>query len=392
MINVLVPITERVEEFKEFVEKHKHDAGVRFYVGINEKLVEKLGQLDGVEVHVYEDEANREEIINGLHTIKLKKGKLMLVRRPLSEKEFYDLKNSEADIATLKSHHNKFSAFCRRVMRSLLRAVFAFTYFEDISAISYGENLFELMSNIPNLSMATRVNRYVGVDFEAFETNKKTAKRIYDGLMNGVWLALAIMFFVTSIFDGVLVFVINDHVLFVFGALIALWWIIALTILLAAILKFSRTIAIGDLNYETAKEKAALNVYEEEKEPKTSTTKKPEKKKTKAVAALKKEKKTTQKKTTSKTKKAEQPKEETSKTVKTANKTAKKQPKPAEKKKETSKLKVAEKKTSEKETGAKPAQKAKTTKTVAKKPKTAATKKQSSSKSRKTTKKNEEKK
>ena len=253
MINLIIPITENLEEYVEFVKKH-NDKQTKIYVGLTEELHKSWTNIPRVEVHVYKNEANREQILNALHKIPKKKGELFVVRRPLTDEEYENLVSSEYDVSTLKRKHNKFVSFFKNLARTIIRKIFAFSYFDDISAVRYSEDMHELVESFPNLSMASRINRYVGLDVEEIETDQKPAQPLYDKFYNGMWLALAILFLVTSVFDGVLIFIMVPNIWVLWALLIIAWWLIALTILCVVLLKFTRTRAVGDLYYDFAEE------------------------------------------------------------------------------------------------------------------------------------------
>ena len=253
MINVLVPITEKVEEFATFVENHAK-ANTKFYVGVTEDLQEKFPKIKGVEVHVFKSGTNREKILNSLHKIKLKRGRLVVVRRALTDKEFDAMCNSAADIVKFKTHHNKFVSFFKNLAKKIIKRIFAFNYFDDISGIAYNENLFELMMDCPNISMATRVDRYVGVEFEEIEAEGQPVKRIYNKWVNALWFALGLLVMLGSFAGGILIFVFVPKIWVVWVLLILMWWMLAVTTFCVTSIRFTRAIAVGDLNYEDGEE------------------------------------------------------------------------------------------------------------------------------------------
>ncbi len=322
MINILVPIVENVDGFKKFIEDNK-TKNVKFYVGLPKNLKEKFGDVEGVELHVYKEDSGREEILNALHAVEGKKrGRLVVVRRPLEQDEFFKLVSEQADVASFHKPRNKFVMFFKNLAKKILRSIFAITYFDDISAVGFSENMHELMTAVPNLSMATRINRYVGVDMQEIETNSKPARKIYDKFMNWAFLILAVVFLGVSIFDGVYIMLMFENIWALYIFLIIFWWIVAATILVLVIFKFVRTIAVGDLSYSKAEELEVVydKTEQEEKTELTQTT--PKAKKTATKKAEKKEvvstKKTAEKKQTpakkkTTTKPAEKPAKTTNK-------------------------------------------------------------------------------
>ena len=264
MLNVIVPVTDHPEKFAEFIKKHA-GKGVKFYVGITENLADKFAKISGVEVHVYKNGAKKEEIINALHKLQIAKGKLLVVRRPLDDEEFENLANSKAEVSSLCTHHNKFVAFFKNLARKIIKKVFAFMYFEDISAVCFAENMFELMSACPNLSMATRVNRYVGVELEEFETQNKPVGKEFNRLHATLWLMLSLLVSLGSIVGGILIFVFIPHLWAVYVLLVLSWWAVSVAVGLFGCIRFIRAITVGDLNFDEAEEVATKKRGKNEK-------------------------------------------------------------------------------------------------------------------------------
>lgn len=257
MINLLLPVVEEPEKFAEFAKKvAKSD--VKVFVGVRKGLDFDLGekrkrQKSNIEVHTFAEKANVEEIINSLHTLNMEKGKILICRRPLTDEEFSKLTQSQKDVATLKAKHSKFFTMLKNFAKSLVRRFFAFTYFEDISAICFGENMFELMSTIQNLSMASRINRYVGIDIEEVETAEKQVKKQYSRTKNILTFLFWTLLFVGSVVGGVLVCVFTPlHALIVI--LVIFWIALALFLWFVGFVNFTRTLAVGNLRFGRAEE------------------------------------------------------------------------------------------------------------------------------------------
>ncbi len=250
MINIIVPIVENVDGFKTFIKAHLNE-DVKFFVGIRQSVNAEFDK--GVEVHVFKNSANKEEIINSLHSCKMQKGKIMVVRRPLTDEEFKNLATSTAQITTLKAKRNKFVSMFKRMARAIVKKIFAFSFFEDISAISYSEDMFELLSVCNNFSMATRLNKYVGVEIQEIETSQKPVRKQYNRFKNALLLACWSLILACSIAGGTLVCVFFP--LHVLNVVCVIFWIFtALVIWLGELLNFTRTVAVGNLRYGRAEE------------------------------------------------------------------------------------------------------------------------------------------
>ena len=147
MINIIIPIVENAQDFAKFVES-KNNKEFKFFIGIKQSLSEEFSvKAKNVEIHKYKDNSKTEEIINSLHGCKLKEGKLLILRRVPTEEEFELLTKSEKDVVTLKARKGKFVTAWKNFMAKIIRKMFSFNYFEDISAVCYGKILFQLTIN-----------------------------------------------------------------------------------------------------------------------------------------------------------------------------------------------------------------------------------------------------
>lgn len=249
MINVLIPIVDKKDEYQKFVSECS-SKGIKFYVGAREKLAFETKDKN-TKIFVFSNNAQKEEIINSLHAEKMEEGKILVIRRPISKEEFEKLVSSTADITALKKKRNKFSAFFKRIAGWIVRKIFAFNFFEDISAVCFGQNLFDLLKSCSNLSTATRVNRFVGVSIEEIETNNVAAESSYNKPKTAFKFLAGLLFFLGSVTGVVLISIFCSpgivHILFMI-----LWLVIALAVLMICLMNLIRTITIGELGYGKA--------------------------------------------------------------------------------------------------------------------------------------------
>lgn len=253
MINILVSVVENPQEFARFIES-KNAKGYKFFVGIKESLAKDfVVKNKNVEIHKYKDASKKEEIINALQSCKLSEGKIMILRRVPTEDEFSMLEKSEKDIVTLKARRGKFAEALKRFMAKIIRKMFAFTYFEDISAICYGKNMYRLLSVCQNLSMTSRINKYVGLEIDEIETTSQPVKKDFTKWKTVLLFTLVTVLLVGALAGAICLFIfiepkVLNLILIVFALLVVgLIWFIAFINLL-------RTLAVGNLHYGRAEE------------------------------------------------------------------------------------------------------------------------------------------
>ena len=254
MINIFVPIVEDVERFSEFVSKHTENT-THIFVGIRASLKDKFVVSNkNIEIHVFDDKTKKEEMINSLQKCEREKGALLVIRRPISEDEFQSLTNTTADIATLKPLQNKFVSWMKKVTKSIIRKVFAFSYFDDISAVYFSEYLHELISSCPNLSMASRIDKYVGIEIAEIETSLKPAKKDFNKLKTSLVLAGGIFLFLASIAATACIFVFVKNIRAIYVVLVIAMLFFTFILFAISLVNFLRTLSVGTLEYNSGNE------------------------------------------------------------------------------------------------------------------------------------------
>lgn len=166
MINVLIPITDRIEKYQEIIKALEDSENITVYLMAGEKLyprlVEEYSQFENFEMFCFENGATKEEMINSVQNY-IGKGSLMVLRKPVTVKEFNKMVSSEKDVVTGKVVKNKFKTFIFRLWQKLTKLVIGVKmYSGDPSVVYFNEDLADVALRTSNLSYSTRVNRWKG--------------------------------------------------------------------------------------------------------------------------------------------------------------------------------------------------------------------------------------
>ncbi len=253
MINVLVPIVDNELAYQQMLDELSKQKDVKIYCGVRESLKDKINFPKGVDVKTFNSKSKKEEILNSLSTDSMQEGGVMVLRRPISLEEFESLKASDADIVRLQKHRSKFAEFWTNLWKKIIRAIFAFFYFEDISAIYFKENMFKLVKNLNNLSYITRIDRFIGYKQETIESSVKPPKKDYDVFMNVAQLVISILFVALCVVWSI-VFCSSGANIVIMVLLSVFIMLISLIVLLVSVLSFVRSIYVGKLDYGRAEE------------------------------------------------------------------------------------------------------------------------------------------
>lgn len=277
MINLIFPLVKIEKETLSFIEKTKKRKDVNLFIGVTQSLKSKIkssANLKNVKIVVFEDNSKKEEIINALKDY-VKKGKILFLRKPISQEELDGFVSSQADITYLKrKSQGKFKDFFHNLFNKIIKWIFGFAPYEgDPSAIMFGEEPAEILQEASNVSYATRVNRWKGYSFSTIETDGLPEKMEYNkksvALSLGIWISL----FLAGIAGTVVYFVFKPaSFISVFVAICGLF--LLGTALFISIALASLKIKVGERYYNKAKE-----VEKKEKKEKKKGVKKNEKRK-----------------------------------------------------------------------------------------------------------------
>lgn len=186
MINVLVPITNYNKKYKDILLELSERSDVNLFIGVNNKSKDELGYIDGRGVRIYDDSFDKESILNSLFN-KVKDGDIVIMRQPITIKEFDRITTSGEHIVTCKKERNSVKAFFFKLWQKILKLFLGVNlYAGDTSVVYFSEVLLPVLVESGNLSYASRVDRWIGVEKttadvkcepEKYEPDKKSIFR-----------------------------------------------------------------------------------------------------------------------------------------------------------------------------------------------------------------------
>ncbi len=253
MINVLLPVVENAQGFCEFA-KSVSSKNTQIFVGVTEQLSKSMAfRGKNIKLFVFKNGAKKEEILNSLYTKIEQPGKILVARRVLTQNEFSSLANTNSDIAVLQKKQNKVARFFKNLASAIIRKIFAFNFFDDISAICFNENLFNLLCVCHNFSMASRLNKFVGVNIEYVSAEEKPVKKELNRAKEYSIFAAASLFMVGSFAGAITMFCLLAMPILA-AILLVFWMAVALIMWLVVLVNFLRAITVGNLRFGRAEE------------------------------------------------------------------------------------------------------------------------------------------
>ncbi len=272
MINLIFPITVDKPDNRKFFEETKKRKDINFLVGVSEDLKEvykPTATNKNVQVCVYKNGSNTEEIINALKDY-TKKGKIIVIRAPIAQRELDKFISSNADITyCTKKKEGKVKTFFKDLGQKIVRTIFGFSpYQSNGRAIAFGEGPSDILREGYNISYATRVDRWKGYSYAEVDVQGEEIKPIYNVKSVALSLAIWSIVLLMAIAGTVVYFCFMPATfLSVFVAICGLF--LSVTALLIAIAISLLKINAGERYYE----KAIEIITEKEKIKKVATKK-----------------------------------------------------------------------------------------------------------------------
>ncbi len=255
MINLVVPIVDKPDEYSSILQAISLRDDVRIIVGVREELEDKLNLPSSTVLKIYKNQSQKEEIINSLKSY-LSEGKVVICRRPFTKKELEKIIESDAQITYFQAKRKSgVKEFFKNVISVVIKFLFGINFFDgDISLIAFDQDMGEVLCNVNSLSYATRVDRWRGVEHQKVEAEKEPIAIEGNKKSNIKIIIFSILSFIIPILVTILV-AIFAKVGFVVGMLLFCFCLLGTvaSLLMLCTLYFNNR--VGKRNFADAQER-----------------------------------------------------------------------------------------------------------------------------------------
>ena len=184
MINVIIPIDSKNKgKFDDLLTELQEIDDVNILIGIEKKNIEEMNKFkynQNMTITSFNDETSIESMINFLHRYALE-GSTLVLRKPITIKEFERFVNCNRDVVTCKVQRSKFKSFIFNIWQVLIKFCLGVKEYEgDTSVVYLNEDISTVVADSKNLSFSTRVNRWRGIDQTVIDVKGEPAPKIYD--------------------------------------------------------------------------------------------------------------------------------------------------------------------------------------------------------------------
>ena len=263
MINVLIPITVNNKKYKEILLELAENENINLLVGVSNQIRNEFGYLNQELIHIYDDSFDKESILNALFT-KVKDGSVVVMRQPITIKEFDKMVNTDEHIATCRKERNTFMSYVMKVWQKILKMFLGVNlYSGDTAVVYFSEVLLPVLFESKNLSYASRVDRWIGVEKTTVNVNCQKEKYSVDKKAIVRYSIFAdVSLLVACLLTTLLCVFVDINV--ILGLLLFCVDAICLSIILISIILIIFNCQIGKKNVDNAIEIG--NIYKNEEE------------------------------------------------------------------------------------------------------------------------------
>lgn len=255
MLNVVIPISRKLEDYFEIIENLRTIERVNLLIGICESDVQKFknhfADADDVSFHVFQDGTEKEEILNALQSYILG-GSIMIMRQPISIVDFYKFSTVRKDVVSCDKKRSKIQSFFFNIWQKILKLFLGVKLYDgDYSVVFLGEEISTVISQSENLSYSSRVDRWRGIEQGTVPIPVKPEKTPVDKKKNLHLLIYAII----SILLGALVttlICVFVKMSIVIGLLVICFDIIAVVVSLIMSIMFAFNCMVGNRRFKKA--------------------------------------------------------------------------------------------------------------------------------------------
>lgn len=253
MINVLIPIVKENKKYIDLLKKLEDNNDVAIFIGVRESLYTKFKEYESekVNISVYEDNADKECILNSLHD-KTVEGSILVLRKPITIEEFEKFINKEEDIVVCKSERNKIMEILFSLWQKILKMLLGVNMYPgDTSAVYFSEEITPVISQTGNLSFTSRIDRWRGVEKGCVDVRGEKEKVTIDKkvIIRDIIISLICLSVATIVTTLVCVFA---KVSIIIGLLIFCLDAISFSVILIMIVLIIFNCMVGKKNFQNA--------------------------------------------------------------------------------------------------------------------------------------------
>lgn len=168
MINVVIPVDNINDDYSKLISQLMDYEGVAVLMGATRSCCKKLKEIvpqdnENIVLIEFNDGSSQEEIMNSLQRY-ISKGHILILRRPITIKEFNLLIRQNSNVVVAEKKRGKIKNFFFKIWQRILKTVLGVVMYDgDTSVIMFNETISPVIIQTPNMSYSSRVDRWKGL-------------------------------------------------------------------------------------------------------------------------------------------------------------------------------------------------------------------------------------
>lgn len=224
MIDVLIPLVDKPQEFIKSIESIAGFSEVNIIVGTTSELAKQYDfDYPNVTMQIFKNGSKREEILNALQKF-IMNANVFIARKPFTREEFENFVSADANIVSCERvQGNIATRFFKKLWSKIIRYVFGVKFFMgDTSLMFFNENMGSILDKVNNLSYSTRVSRWRGIKQQTIKTSYPPVKAESDPKSNLMLILFSILSILIAVVVTTLVAIFTKPIVLVIILLVCL--------------------------------------------------------------------------------------------------------------------------------------------------------------------------
>ncbi|MBQ8908952.1 MAG: hypothetical protein IJY90_01485 [Clostridia bacterium] len=184
MLNIVIPLNVSIDKYRHLLDAVAGSNEINVLLGVKHEqyaaVLNEYGHLENFNFFEFDNPTSQEQMINSMQEY-IVEGPILILRKPVTLKEYNKFVNSDRDIVTSKKVRSKFKSFVFNLWQKLTKLIFGVKmYAGDYSTIFFNSDIANVVLSTGNLSYSSRVNRWKGIRQGVVTTEAKEEKHKMD--------------------------------------------------------------------------------------------------------------------------------------------------------------------------------------------------------------------
>lgn len=254
MVNIVIPIVNNLKSYKKLLSTLNGAEDINVLVGVCSSMASQIHlNSENIFIIEFEDGSSRESMINSLQKY-LVEGSVLILRKAITVDELYNFLKSKKDVVVCEHQSNVVVKFFIFLWQKILKMILGLKLYEgDTSVIFFNDEISSVLFSTNDLSFATRVDKWRGLEQSTVKVEGKAVKTDIDhkSILKFIMISILSLAVAVSVTVCVSIFV---PVTIIIGLLLFCLDVICLSIFAIMMVLIIFNVIVGKKHFENAKE------------------------------------------------------------------------------------------------------------------------------------------